>query len=95
MKYADGLMPRILRDIDDAVLALDQHGQIIYVNPQCRRLLGLGDSALGKTYAEVFFDEKDNGNDAFHQFVLDAVYDKKQTHSGLVAHILYNKLVNQ
>ena len=84
MEYTSGLIPRILRDIDDSVLALDERGHIIYMNPQCRSLLHLSDSALGQTYAEVFFHEQETENDAFHQFVLDAVYKKEHTHRGTV-----------
>ena len=82
------LIPRILRDIDDGVLSLDQRGNITYMNPQCRDLLDLTDDALGKTYAEVFFGtEAGKENDSFHQLVLDAVYKKEQTHYGSVAFI--------
>ena len=84
MEYASELVPRILRDIDDSVLALDSRGHIIYMNPQCRALLDLGDNALGRTYAEVFFDEERKENDSFHQFVVDAVCQKEQTHCGTV-----------
>ena len=92
MECTSELIPRILRDIDDGVLALDQRGHIIYVNPQCRTLLDLSDSDVGKTYAEVFFEEKGSTeNDAFHQFVIDAVYKKEQTHSGLVTFTDKNK----
>lgn len=58
MEYTSDLVPRILRDIDNSVLALDGHGHIIYMNPQCRALLTLDDTAIGRTYAEVFFDEQ-------------------------------------
>lgn len=86
MEYASELIPRILRDIDDSVLALDQRGRIIYMNPQCRALLGLSETDLGKSYAEVFFEGKAGSeNDTFHQFVLEAVYKKEQKHSGLVS----------
>ena len=85
MEYTSALIPRILRDIDDSVLALDQRGRIIYMNPQCRALLDLSEADVGKSYAEVFFENKAGSkNDAFHQFVLDADYKKEQTHSGLV-----------
>ena len=63
MEYTSELVPRILRDIDDSVLALDSRGHIIYMNPQCRALLDLGDNALGRTYAEVFFDVQEAKND--------------------------------
>ena len=91
MEYTAELIQRILRDVDDSVLALDVRGHIIYMNPQCRSLLHLNDSALGKTYAEVFFNEQERDNDAFHQFVLDAVYKKEQTHRGTVTFTDKNK----
>lgn len=84
MEYTSELIPRILRDIDDSVLALDERGHMIYMNPQCKALLQLNEDAIGKTYASVFFDEESNENDAFHQFVLDAVYKKESAHRGTV-----------
>ena len=48
MEYKSELIPRILRDIDDSVLALDGRGHIIYMNPQCKVLLDLDDVAIGK-----------------------------------------------
>jgi membrane protease YdiL (CAAX protease family) len=84
MEYKSDLIPRILRDIDDSVLALDGKGNIIYINPQCRLLLNLDDDAIGRKYAEVFFDEAKKENDKFHQLVIDAVYKKEQAHSGTV-----------
>ena len=85
MEYTSELIPRILRDIDDSVLALDGRGHIIYMNPQCRSLLDLDDAAIGQTYAEIFFEEQKKENDPFHQFVLDAVYTKEQAHCGSVS----------
>ena len=79
------MVTHIMRDIDDSVLALDGRGRIIYMNPQCQQLLGLNDSALGQTYAEVFFDEQKTENDSFHQFIVDAVLDKEQIHKGTVS----------
>ena len=84
MEYKSELIPRILRDIDDSILALDERGHVIYMNPQCRSLLNLDDAAIGRTYAEIFFDESKKENDLFHQFVIDAVYKKEQAHSGSV-----------
>lgn len=88
MTYSAELIPRILRDINDGVLALDKHGRIIYINPQSRALLNLDENAIGKTYAEVFFGADHNDkNDAFHQLVIDAVYSKEQAHYGSVEFI--------
>ena len=81
MKYASELNQRILRDMDDCVIALDHRGHIMYMNPQFQSLLGLQDDVLGKTYAEVFFDRQDTCNDAFHQFLVDAVLEKERTHT--------------
>ena len=86
MEYTSELIPRILRDVDDSVLALDERGHIIYMNPQCQALLHLDDGAIGHTYAEVFFDERQTENDAFHQFVVDAVCKKEHTHRGAVTY---------
>ena len=85
MECTSELIPRILRDVDDSVLALDERGHIIYMNPQCLALLGLHACDVGRTYAEVFFDEKTKDNDAFHQLVVDAVCQKEQTHKDCVA----------
>ena len=85
MEYTSKMKSRILRDIDDSVLALDGRGKITYMNPQCQLLLGLDDSALGRTYVEMFFDEKKPENDSFHQFIMDAVLEKEQTHRGTVS----------
>ena len=85
MENTSKMISRILRDIDDSVLVLDGRGQIIYMNPQCQLLLGLNDCALGRTYAEVFFDEKNAENDSFHQFIVDAVWEKEHLHRGTVA----------
>lgn len=87
MGYQSELIPRILRDIQDSVLAFDERGHIIYMNPQCQSLLDLDASAIGRTYAEIFFEEPKQENDRFHQFVLDAVYQKEQAHSGSVPFI--------
>ena len=84
MSCTSELTLRILRDIDDSVLALDGNGRIIYMNAQCQSLLDLGNNVFGRTYADVFFDEKESTNDAFHQFIVDAIFEKEQTHKGTV-----------
>ena len=85
MKYASELNQRILRDMDDCVIALDHRGHIMYMNPQFQSLLGLQEDVLGRTYAEVFFDRQDTCNDEFHQFLVDAVLEKERTHTGTVS----------
>ena len=77
------ITPRILRDMRDGVLALDMHGRILYLNEQGRALLGESQDLTGQRYTEAFLGREDAAaNDAFHQLILDAVYDKDRTHSG-------------
>lgn len=87
MICSERVIPRVLRDIDNGVLALDLRGRIIYMNPQCARILGRGEELVGQSYAQVFFGHTQQENDTFHQFVLDAVYHKEQTHRGTVPFI--------
>lgn len=79
------IIPRILRDMNDGVLVLDTRGQILYLNEKGRSMLGLSEDPEGQKYSLTFMDtdaDMGDANDAFHQFVLDAVYDKENSHSG-------------
>ena len=77
------IVPRILRDMRDGVLVLDMQGNILYLNDQGRALLGTDQNCTGLKYTAAFWEQNADGrNDDFHQFVLDAVYDKEHAHSG-------------
>ncbi len=77
------IIPRILRDMNDGVLVLDRQGQILFLNEQGRKMLGESQDMTGRNYAATFLEQDlEEENDAFHQFVLDAVYDKEHAHSG-------------
>ena len=79
----NGIIPRILRDMNDGVLVVDMHGKIIFLNDRGCNMLGVDENVSGKNYGRVFLEDRDNGsNDGVHQFVLDAVYDKEHTHTG-------------
>ena len=81
MECKTELIPRILRDIDDGVLALDKTGHIMYINHQCQELLNLSGEEVGKSYAEVFYDDHcTNKNEDFHQLIINAIYEKDQKH---------------
>ena len=84
-----GIVPRILRDMNDGVLVLDPHGTILYVNEKAQDLLGREDTLTGQKFATSFLDT-DAQNDHFNQFVLDAVYQKDKTHSGQALYCLPN-----
>lgn len=78
-----GFVPRILRDLNDGVLILDMRGTILYLNERGQKLLGQSQNLIGMKYAAALMAQDDQGkNDAFHQFVLEAVYDKENAHSG-------------
>ena len=80
------IIPRILRDMNDGVLVVDMHGKIIYINGKGCGMLGVDGSVSGKNYSRVFLENETNEiNDGFHQFVLDAIYDKENTHTGKVS----------
>lgn len=82
-----GIIPRILRDMNEGVLVLDRKGVILYLNEKGRTLLGKTENPEGKKYSVAFLAEETDGtNDGFHQFVLDAVYDKENAHSGEVVY---------
>ena len=77
------IIPRILRDMSDGVLVLDRQGRILFLNEQGRKMLGESKDITGQNYATAFLEQDMAGeNDDFHQFVLDAVYDKEHAHSG-------------
>ena len=74
----------ILRDMSEGVLVLDGTGTVLHLNAQGQALLGEKQSLVGQKYAAVFAQNVQRDNDAFHQFILDAVYDKEHSHSGEV-----------
>lgn len=74
---------RILRDMSDGVLVLDIAGTVLYMNDKGRVTLGLKRDPTGEKYATIFLDSEFQ-NDHFHQLVLDAVYDKDKSQTGIV-----------
>ena len=89
------IVPRILRDMNDGVLVLDMRGGILYMNDQGRALLGQSGDWTGMKYAALMAQDDEGKNDAFHQFVLDAVYDKENTHNGEAAYQLPDQTQRQ
>ncbi|MDO5573244.1 MAG: PAS domain S-box protein [bacterium] len=82
------LIPRILRDVTDGVMVLDMQGTIKFLNPSGGKILGTeADSLTGKKYAILMNDDSKKENDHFHQFLLDAVYDKEHVHEGNVIYV--------
>lgn len=83
----------ILENISDGVMTIDLKGEIITFNPAAGQILGLRkEDALGKKFAEVFFEHEEN--DAFNQAVLDAIYEASISHNRTVDFNTGNKTIS-
>lgn len=76
------IVSRIARDISDGLVLLDVHGIVQYVNPSASKLLGSSELKEGITYVEYMVSDTNGTNDAFHQYILDCVYEKDAIHAG-------------
>ena len=76
-----------MRDMTDGVMIIDLKGEITYINPSGIAMLGIDDT-IGEefSYAEFMARDEEN-NDVFHQFILDAVYQKNKIHSGVAEYV--------
>jgi len=73
----------ILENMSDGVMTIDLRGEIITFNPAASQMLGLRrEDVLGKKFAEVFLEHE--GNDAFNQAILDAIYEASVSHNRTV-----------
>ena len=73
----------ILENAGDGVLVLNDHGIILYVNPVAAKILCLENKHQGMTYTAAMADSIENAeNDAFSQYLLDAVAEKTVSHKG-------------
>ena len=81
------LLPRLTRDISDGLIVLDMHGMVSFVNPAAKKLLEIEDEHLDVKYAAVMFEDHNDKNDDFLEFLIDAVYEKDKTHSGTIKYV--------
>lgn len=80
------LLSRINRDIQDALIVLDTRGNILYANPAASKHLGIK-LEHGTKYAAIMTSETNAQNDAFHQYLLDSIYDKQKSHGGELEYV--------
>lgn len=74
MSNAEAFSSNILDNMSDGVLTVDMQGTVTMFNPAAASILGMEhEGVTGRKFAEVFFAVE--GNDAFTQLVLDAIYD--------------------
>ncbi len=80
------VVSRIARDISDGIILIDKNGIVRYVNPSATKLLGSDALKAGNTYAKYMASDANSANDAFHQYVLDSIYEKDVPHTGAVTY---------
>ena len=80
------LIQRITRDITDGLLLVDLNGTIKYINPQGKEILNDPDIKEGIKFAQLMKADRSGLNDEFYQYLLDSIYDKKETHSGALTY---------
>ena len=79
------LTSRILRDVNDGIIAIDHAGNILFTNPRFYEILGIEENVNGSKYASLMMNDSKN-NDDFHQMLLQAIEDKETTHEGKVTY---------
>lgn len=83
MNHADIIQNHIMRDMSEGVMAIGFDGMISFVNPAAAEILQMSAEELtGRAFASCFFEYAEN--DAFNQMILDAVYDRDNTHESVV-----------
>ena len=87
-KEIDGMLAvdRIARDISDGLILINNSGTVLFVNACAASILNNPSLKEGVTYAGFMNEDKENANDAFHQYILDSIYDKESPHSGSIAY---------
>ena len=79
----ESFAPRVLRDMNMAVLVLNRKGYIMYVNRPASQMLELKPGIEPGTKHFRLFSENPY-NDAFYEQILEALYNKTDTHVGKV-----------
>jgi len=64
---------RIIRDISDGVIVLDDKGTIVEINKSACNLLSLDINYTGKKYGDIIAQNTDSINDEFHQTIIDLI----------------------
>ena len=74
---------RVLRDMHSSVIVLDNKGMIQYINKPAANKLDISeDITPGTMHYDIDLDN--HYNDQFNEYILDAIYQKKEKHTGKV-----------
>jgi len=83
MAVDDVVHRNILRYMHGGVLTIGMAGEVIACNPNAEEILGIPQAELRTLpLAELFLS--DRRNDDFYQAILDAIYDRRRSHSSEV-----------
>ncbi|MBQ6560593.1 MAG: PAS domain S-box protein [Erysipelotrichaceae bacterium] len=80
------LTSRILRDVNDGIVAIDHSGTILFTNPRFYEILNIEGNVDGNKYASLMMNDSKN-NDDFHQMLLQAIEEKETTQEGKVSYV--------
>lgn len=70
---------RVLQDIEEGIIIVDNNGTISSINPKAKRILNIKKDYIGKKYVD-FINDDTNKNDEFHQMLIETVKNKKIVH---------------
>ena len=77
---------RLIRDIEEGVIIVDNTGTISNINPKAREILEIQEDYTDKKYIAMIDGDKKQ-NDTFHQMLVDAVTDKKTVHKKRIGYV--------
>ena len=84
----NNITDRVIRDMNEGVMVLDNSGKILMTNVRALNILGKAqEDLIDQKFAAVFFG--DEQNDDFNQTVLNAIYEPEKVHSVVIAY--YNR----
>lgn len=82
---------RLIRDIEEGIIIVDNEGTMSHINPKAQKILEIKNDYINKKYVSLINNDE-NKNDDFHQMLIDAVVEKKTVHK---KRIKYNTPTNQ
>ncbi len=80
----------ILQYMQDGVVLIGNHGRIIQISQNAKKILNIKDDELDQTISSLFF--KDHRNDNFYELVLSTIYEKNQVKNEIQEYYSGDKL---
>lgn len=80
---------RLIRDIEEGIIVLDQTGTIVHINPKANLILDLKKDYNSLKYVSLIEDDKQN-NDEFNEMIIQAVSEPNTVHKRRIKYKLSN-----